>query len=94
MPESGSAANGAMWVNRGGVGTGALAGCGVSLDGPAAVYSGTTSHVFVVGGDGAVWMRSDAGAGWSALWVFDTRTPGGPYLWNHTWQSLGGYILN
>jgi hypothetical protein len=29
-----------------------------------------------------------------ALWVFDTRTPGGPFLWNHTWTSLGGYILD
>jgi hypothetical protein len=27
-----------------------------------------------------------------ALWVFDTRTPGGPNLWDHTWQSLGGYL--
>ena len=28
-----------------------------------------------------------------ALWVFDTRTPGGPGLANHSWQSLGGDIL-
>jgi hypothetical protein len=37
---------------------------GVSLYGPAAVFSGSTNHVFVIGGDGAVWTRSNAGAGW------------------------------
>lgn len=38
---------------------------GVSLYGPAAVFSGSTSHVFVVGGDGAVWTSGNSGSGWS-----------------------------
>jgi hypothetical protein len=29
-----------------------------------------------------------------SLFVFDSRTPGGPFLWDHTWQWLGGYIHN
>jgi hypothetical protein len=37
---------------------------GVSLYGPAAVTSGTTSFVFVVGGDGALYMRTENGYGW------------------------------
>jgi hypothetical protein len=41
---------------------------GISLYGPAAVTSGSTSYAFVVGGDGALYVRADAGSGWSG-WV-------------------------
>jgi hypothetical protein len=37
---------------------------GVSLYGPAAVFSGSTSYVFVTGGDGAMYMRANGGSGW------------------------------
>lgn len=38
---------------------------GVSLYGPAAVFSGGTSYVVVTGGDGAVYLRANGGSGWS-----------------------------
>jgi hypothetical protein len=57
---------------------------GRSLYGPAAVYSGTTSHVLVTGGDGAVWMRSDAGSGWSG-WT----SLGGYFVTSPAAASLG-----
>jgi hypothetical protein len=41
---------------------------GVSLYGPATVYSGNTSFVFVIGGDHQLYMRADNGYGWG-MWT-------------------------
>jgi hypothetical protein len=57
---------------------------GRSAYGPAAVYSGTTSHVLVTGGDGAVWVRSDAGGGWGP-WI----SLGGYFVSSPAAASLG-----
>src|SRR3954452_12526454 len=57
---------------------------GRSLYAPAAVYSGRTSHVLVTGGDGAIWVRSDAGAGWNG-WT----SLGGYFVSSPAAASLG-----
>jgi hypothetical protein len=51
---------------------------GVSLYGPAAVTSGTTAFVFVIGGDHQLYMRADSGYGWgpwTSLGGYLTGTP-------------------
>jgi hypothetical protein len=57
---------------------------GVSVFGPAAVFSGGTNHVFVVGGDGAVWTRSNGGGGWGG-W----SSLGGHFVTSPAAASLG-----
>jgi hypothetical protein len=37
---------------------------GTSLYGPAGAVAGSTSYAFVVGGDQALWYRTDSGSGW------------------------------
>jgi len=74
-----------VWYRQiGGSGAGWQSLGGVSLYGPAAVFSGTTNHVFVVGGDGAVWTRSNAGSGWSG-W----SSLGGYFVMSPAAASLG-----
>lgn len=58
---------------------------GVSLYGPAAVLVGSTNHVFVVGGDNAVWMRTNSGSGWGG-WT----SLGGYFVTSPAVASLGG----
>jgi hypothetical protein len=65
---------------------------GVSLYGPAAVFSGSTNNVFVIGGDGAVWTRSNAGSGWgpwSSLGGYFTMSPAAASLGNGHLRVFG-----